>query len=410
MNVEILTQQVQAMNWRLEQLYQDATHSSVKISPDLLPLAFKELGIASEELQIALEELQHQNQELIDIRSALEKQNQRYKDLFELATYGFIVTDAEGTVKEANQIVSKLLNVSQRFLIDKPLVLFVAQKERHTFYFQLTKLQQGEQLQDWVVRFSPRDAEPFEAILKAVNVYDSEGNLAELRICICDIKDSKGKQISLNLPDTKLKTTEDSSLELSRQVYLKGETIPLKPQIVYQVCQGIVRLSTLFENGEEVLVGLAGNSMAFGSDLTSLQTYQAVAVCEVHVLRFSLSDILASPHLSQVFIHQVSQRLRQTEALLAISGQRHVKDRLHYLLLLLKQEFGESTVQGTRLGIRLTHQDLADACSTTRVTITRILGKLQEQDKITIDSKNHIILKDQSFQSDFKLTKSGLNA
>jgi CRP-like cAMP-binding protein len=44
------------------------------------------------------------------------------------------------------------------------------------------------------------------------------------------------------------------------------------------------------------------------------------------------------------------------------------------------------------LNIRLTHQDLAAVCSTTRVTITRMLGKLQEEGKIVIDYKNHIIL------------------
>jgi CRP-like cAMP-binding protein len=60
-------------------------------------------------------------------------------------------------------------------------------------------------------------------------------------------------------------------------------------------------------------------------------------------------------------------------------------------LLWLKQEFGQEVAQGTRLSVRLTHQDLADACCTTRVTITRELRNLQQQGKITFDSKHHIV-------------------
>jgi CRP-like cAMP-binding protein len=68
-----------------------------------------------------------------------------------------------------------------------------------------------------------------------------------------------------------------------------------------------------------------------------------------------------------------------------------VKDRLSHLLLFLKQEFGQKIPRGTRLSVRLTHQDMADACCTTRVTITRLLGKLQQQGMISFDSKQHIV-------------------
>ena len=135
--------------------------------------------------------------------------------------------------------------------------------------------------------------------------------------------------------------------------------------------------------------------MPFGSDLTILPTYQAIALSKVELVCFSLEDILTSPTLTQSIFTRVNKRLHQTEALLAISGQRHVKDRLHHLLLLLKQEIGQPVAAGTRLNVRFTHQDIADACSTTRVTITRLLGKLQEEEKIILDSKNHIILKEQ---------------
>jgi CRP-like cAMP-binding protein len=135
--------------------------------------------------------------------------------------------------------------------------------------------------------------------------------------------------------------------------------------------------------------------MPFGSSLTSLTTYQAIALSpNVELVCISLAEIGTSPGLSQALLPQISDRLRQTETLLAISGKRHVKDRLDYFLLFLKKEFGQKVAEGTRLSIRLTHQELADACCTTRVTITRLLSKLQQQGKITFDSKHHIHLTD----------------
>jgi CRP-like cAMP-binding protein len=146
------------------------------------------------------------------------------------------------------------------------------------------------------------------------------------------------------------------------------------------------------ESGDEILVGLAGPLMPFGSTMTSLSIYQATVLTQdVQLVSLSLEEITASPRLTQSLLPQISDRVRQTESLLAIAGKRQVKDRLYYLLLWLKQEFGQRVAQGTRLSVRLTHQELADACCTTRVTVTRELSKLQKQGKITFDSQHHIV-------------------
>jgi len=70
-----------------------------------------------------------------------------------------------------------------------------------------------------------------------------------------------------------------------------------------------------------------------------------------------------------------------------------VQDRLNSLLAMLEQEVGQPVAQGTRLRVRLTHQDFASACCTTRVTVTRLLGKLQRQGTIVVDAQNHLIIK-----------------
>jgi CRP-like cAMP-binding protein len=89
---------------------------------------------------------------------------------------------------------------------------------------------------------------------------------------------------------------------------------------------------------------------------------------------------------------QVGKRLKQVESFLALHGHRRIEDRLYNLLLLLKQEIGQSAENGTRLSVRLTHEDLASACGTTRVTMTRLLSKFKQENLISLDSQHHLVL------------------
>jgi CRP-like cAMP-binding protein len=183
-------------------------------------------------------------------------------------------------------------------------------------------------------------------------------------------------------------------LERERRLHFfgKGQIIPLLPQGIWQVHQGLIQLTMLSASGDEVLLGWAGEGHFFGLWLTILQAYNATAVSNVHLKWFSVKEIEGSPRISQIIALQLKQRIQQSEALLAIAGQRHVEERLKQLLLLLKQEMGQPVPGGTRLNIRLTHQHIASAISTTRVTITRLLSKLQQQGWIILDRDRHIVI------------------
>lgn len=393
MNLDNFTKQVEGINVRLEDLYK-GVEASLQIPLELIPTAFKELGVVSEELQIALEELQQQNEELRSAQLALEAQNKRYQELFEFAPNAYLVTDEQGIIQEANCTAADVFNVPQRFLIGKPLVLFVAEEKRQLLHAKLAELPQDENTVKWNLSLLPRNRQACNAELLVAKISDWEGNLLGLRICVSRTEDKL--QTLQETPVIDQTNSLKPAFKGLQHTYLKGEIIPIKPQTIWQVCQGIVKLSTVCESGEEILVGLVGNNMLFGSDLTCLPTYQATALSDVQLVNVSPVEIVNSPTLAQSTIAQISRRLRQTEALLAISGQRRVKDRFYQLLQLLKQEVGQSVELGTRLNVRFTHQDFADACSTTRVTITRLIGKLQKQGAIKIDSKNHLIIIEQN--------------
>lgn len=171
-----------------------------------------------------------------------------------------------------------------------------------------------------------------------------------------------------------------------------GSTIPLHPRDIWIVYRGLVQLSTLHCDGEEAILGLVYPEMPFGAPLTQLEPYEAVGLTEVVLMRLSQTEIEQSSELAQGILLQLNRRLQQTEALLALISQRLVSDRLQQLLLLLQKELGQVTPDGVRIGVRLTHQQLANLLGTTRVSVTRLLAILRKKGWLSIDLTNHIVI------------------
>ena len=176
--------------------------------------------------------------------------------------------------------------------------------------------------------------------------------------------------------------------------YDKGELIPLKENGCWQIYRGILQISQLTDNGEEILVGWAQVGSFIGLQLTASQRdiYQAKALSDVYLRWYASKTIADDPQLSELVLSQTMKRLRQAESLLAIAGYKRVDERLQALLKLLAQEMGQPIDGGMRLSVRLTHQMLANAIGTTRVTITRLLGELQSQGQVSFDGDRHLVI------------------
>ncbi|MGI0485007.1 PAS domain S-box protein [Pantanalinema rosaneae CENA516] len=384
--INSLSRRVAMMHGRLSELYQNVNASSSP-SPDLLPVALKELGVVSEELQVAIDELRRQNERLISAQNQIEQERQRYQNLFESVSDACLVTDAHSVIQEANQAMADLINGQPSALIGKSLLNLVPLEEQPLLQTKLALLAQNQQV-EFSVRLQQYSSEFVNVALTVQAIRNQEGQSPLLLWMMRDITERKRAEAALENPDYNL------CQDRPYYHYNKGEIIPLEAQSIWLVSEGVVKLTTLSERGEEMLVGLIGETMVFGSNLTTLQTYQAIALSDVKLSLISLTEVAQSSRLAQLLLPSVIRRLQQTENLLAIYEQIRVEDRLHRLLRLLKQSIGQPVEQGTRLRARLTHQDFAGACCTTRVTITRLLGKLQQQGKVVLDAHNHLVLKD----------------
>ena len=185
--------------------------------------------------------------------------------------------------------------------------------------------------------------------------------------------------------------------------FATGSQIPLEEDEIYIICRGVVQLSVIHDSGDETLLGLAGPTTPIGLPLTIVEPYQAIALSQVDALRLSLVEIESNDLLAAGLCRQMMARLRQSEAWLALTGQRPVAARLTHLLKLLSDEFGQETPDGlTRISVRLTHQQLANAIGTTRVTVTRLLGTSRKEGWLSFDRQRHMIVDSQALTHSYQ--------
>ena len=139
----------------------------------------------------ALEEL---SAALRDISVAAESDRQRDQELFDSAPDGYLVTDGEGIIQDANRAAAALLHASHDLLLGSPLSMFVDERDRPSFSGELAQLEGADAAQELEVRLKPGGLEPFPAVLSVGPARDPDGGL---RWLLRDISKQKGAEETL---------------------------------------------------------------------------------------------------------------------------------------------------------------------------------------------------------------------
>jgi CRP/FNR family transcriptional regulator, global nitrogen regulator len=181
--------------------------------------------------------------------------------------------------------------------------------------------------------------------------------------------------------------------------YDRGKTIffPGDPaERVYFILKGAVKLSRVYEAGEEITVALLRENSVFGvlSLITGNRSdrfYHAVAFTPVDLLSVPIEQVEKAmkddPELPMVLLRGLSSRILQTEMMIETLAHRDMGSRLVSFLLILCRDFGVPTTAGITVDLKLSHQAIAEAIGSTRVTVTRLLGELRDQNMISIHKK-----------------------
>lgn len=190
------------------------------------------------------------------------------------------------------------------------------------------------------------------------------------------------------------------------RTFAKDEKIPARPGLLYLVQRGAVRLvgeAQVSANGnssrlprinsEEAFLGFVGAGQPFEIVAQSPFTLQAFAhVEQTSVIWLYWHDLDNWPHFRREVLDAF--RLQHQRKLLWLStlGQRRTIDRLLGFITLLVEEFGEPSDDTYYLPWSLTHAQIGSAIGSTRVTVTRLMGKLRQRGLIRTYGDNLIAI------------------
>jgi len=155
---------------------------------------------------------------------------------------------------------------------------------------------------------------------------------------------------------------------------------------VFCIIEGVVKLSVMTEQGNELTTALLRRGEIFGSlqPESSQETREtAQAVGEVRAYRIDREEFKAllsqQPRLSWWFIEALCAQRQQAERKLQNVLTQTVEMRVLGTLKELSGVFGVRCVHGYALEIRLTQQDLADLVGASRSVVSTIMNELRRR-------------------------------
>ena len=128
-------------------------------SSTLLAKSLTELGTALEEVRVAQEQLVENRARMEQLQDELRRQYETYWQLFDEMPEAYVVSRADSTIVEVNKAAAQLLNVSQRFLIGKPLSVFFCE-DRAAFLTTATRATDATEPLDVSLKLRPRERAP----------------------------------------------------------------------------------------------------------------------------------------------------------------------------------------------------------------------------------------------------------
>ena len=163
----------------------------------LLKGVLNDLANSLEELRAAHEEVDAQREELAEACRKVQREHQRYVELFEDAPDGYVVTDLQGVIKQANLAAAELFDSARDVIVGKPLALLVNKEFKQAFFERLNEMASLEVIKDWELLFQPWKGKPFWASVNIAKVQVSEREGISLRWLIRDISTRKRSEEAL---------------------------------------------------------------------------------------------------------------------------------------------------------------------------------------------------------------------
>ncbi len=208
----------------------------------------------------------------------------------------------------------------------------------------------------------------------------------------------KRLDIFSGLPEDFIKSIDKNSrmfvCEKKEKIYTSQEL----SNNVFIVKSGKVTLYRETEEGKRFIFGVLGKGEIFGAVLTNKQEENEYALIEPDTVicildkRFFEEILEKNPVLSIRISRLFGLRVYEMEVLLQEVAFRPVISRVAYILLKLAEKFGVRSVEGIRINIKLTHEEIASMIGATRESVTKSLNELKKRGLIDTKHKKITIL------------------
>lgn len=186
----------------------------------------------------------------------------------------------------------------------------------------------------------------------------------------------------------------------SRQ-FKRGEPIYLPTEqadAALLLAEGRVKIGSLTADGKQAILAFIEPGELFG-ELAVLdggpreEFAQAAEKSTVILLPANVMQGLveSNPSVAVGITKLIGFRRRRIERRLRSLLFRSNRQRLVSLLLELAEQYGEAIDEGTKLRIKLSHQDMASIIGSTRETVTVVLGDLQEEGLVSVGRRQLVI-------------------
>ncbi len=161
---------------------------------------------------------------------------------------------------------------------------------------------------------------------------------------------------------------------------------------------GRVKIYHITGEGKQALLALIDPGELFG-ELALFDGGQreefAEAMDSATLLRIPATEIFdlmeSHPEVSLGVTRLMGLRRRRIERRLKSLLFRSNRERLIHLLMELVDKYGRRTPEGVEIGVKLSHQDLANIIGSTRETVTVVLGELKAEGSLLIKRRQIVL-------------------
>ncbi|MGB2925528.1 MAG: Crp/Fnr family transcriptional regulator [Limnothrix sp.] len=183
------------------------------------------------------------------------------------------------------------------------------------------------------------------------------------------------------------------------RIFFREDKIPVRSGLLYFVNSGFVRLESSIQSSQNdtnhelvnTVISFVGADQPIDVFSTEYISFEAIAQTDrTEVFWAYWSDLEHWPEMKLAVLESLQFQHQRQLILRSILGQKRTVDQLFLYIEFLVKLYGEPHPNGRKIPFMLTHDHLASVLGTTRVTVSRLIGQLKEEEKICIFGEQYI--------------------